>query len=433
MQTKSLLPSICLLIWLFSVSSIIAQPASHSNGANAVGSSGSSTSLTINSFSVNSGTDRLVVACVTGATVSGVTFGGNAMTAGPAILHSEFGKRVTLWYRVVGTDGSTTVGNVVASGTELSALGAVSYSNVDQATPIDGSTFAESTDAPGSSTLTNPSLSVTSEAGDLVCDCLGHYDTNVGPLSATVGASQTSEVNINSGDESSILAMSHEVGGASVSMGWTLSALRTDNNNVHMFGYVGMNLNVGSLGLPVTWGKVKATTLDHGVDLVWNTMSEKDNEYFEVEHSTDGKYFHAVSKLSGQGTSQLNHQYRYRHTLPEPGMNYYRIRQVDYDGQSDLSPVMSVLFEGTLNLFQPVYPNPTQTGRVYFSVTAPLSQEVTAVLTTPEGKVMSLSYPPQQENEGKYSLDLRNIPSGMYYLSLNSSSGREIQPLFIRN
>ncbi|HAP63248.1 MAG TPA: hypothetical protein DCR93_28360 [Cytophagales bacterium] len=432
MRTQTYTTLLCLFFCFWNVVSLFAQPASHSNGASAVGSGGSSTSLTINSFSINSGTDRLIVACVTGATVSGVTFNSNAMTAGPSIEHTTFGKRVTLWYRVEGTSGSPTVGNVVASGTELSALGAVSYGNVDQATPIDGSTSAESTDAVGSSTVTNPSLSVASEAGDLVCDCMGHYDTNVGPLSATVGASQTSEVNINSGDESSILAMSHESGGASVSMDWTLLSLRTDNNNVHMFGYVGMNLNVGSLGLPVTWGRVKAEGADHVVELSWNTHSETNNDRFEVEHSRDGKLFVPIAEIAGQGNSQVFHQYRYRHTQPAQGLNYYRIRQVDFDGQFDYSPVVSEMFEGTLHTFGPLTPNPSATGTVSFYSRAAADAPVSVRITTLSGKALTLDNSALQGVNGRYQLDVSQLPEGVYFLGIKTQGQTEVQPLVIK-
>src|SRR5690606_21541103 len=78
-------------------------------------------------------------------------------------------------------------------------------------------------------------------------------------------------------------------------------------------------------------------TGDSQVLLSWETDSEKDNDYFAIERSGNGSDFGTIGKAPGKGTSQDKQQYRYTDGDPLPGINYYRLRQVDFDGKTDYS------------------------------------------------------------------------------------------------
>lgn len=74
---------------------------------------------------------------------------------------------------------------------------------------------------------------------------------------------------------------------------------------------------------------------DYGTVLTWETISENDNDYFAIERSYDGKSFEEIASISGAGTSS-EHLY-YRYTDPTPHNKewvYYRIRQVDFNGEN---------------------------------------------------------------------------------------------------
>lgn len=67
--------------------------------------------------------------------------------------------------------------------------------------------------------------------------------------------------------------------------------------------------------------------------LKWITASETNNDYFLVERSTDGHEFAGIKKVSGAGTSNNEHQYIIADSESPSGVSYYRLKQVDYNGE----------------------------------------------------------------------------------------------------
>ncbi|MFT6001104.1 MAG: hypothetical protein ACI81P_003572 [Neolewinella sp.] len=93
------------------------------------------------------------------------------------------------------------------------------------------------------------------------------------------------------------------------------------------------------------------------VQLDWQTVVETNNSHFEVAHSVDGRAFQILGEVAGAGNSTEEQAYGYLHETPVVGLNYYRLRQVDYDGTATLSEVREVNISGVTALS--VYPNPT--------------------------------------------------------------------------
>jgi len=94
--------------------------------------------------------------------------------------------------------------------------------------------------------------------------------------------------------------------------------------------------------LPVTLAAFTAQTQGADGLLQWTTASEQQNAYFQVESSLDGHTFAALGRVAGAGTSRAPHNYQFwdadlaRYAAAQV---YYRLRQVDADGTSVLSPV----------------------------------------------------------------------------------------------
>lgn len=92
--------------------------------------------------------------------------------------------------------------------------------------------------------------------------------------------------------------------------------------------------------------------------LRWETASETNNAYFDVQRSADGKNFYSISKVEGAGNSTQNIAYSFVDESPVSGKNYYRLQQVDFNGDSEYSAVETVDF-GMLNTVT-IYPNPAK-------------------------------------------------------------------------
>lgn len=80
-----------------------------------------------------------------------------------------------------------------------------------------------------------------------------------------------------------------------------------------------------------------------GVRLQWRTVTETDNERFDLQRSREGITFETVASLPGAGNSITPREYDYLDPRPYPGLSYYRLRQVDHDGGGAYSKVVSVI------------------------------------------------------------------------------------------
>ena len=121
--------------------------------------------------------------------------------------------------------------------------------------------------------------------------------------------------------------------------------------------------HLGSIGgevpLPVTLVSFDGRFQDYVVLLTWKTASEIDNDYFLLERSPDGATFTSLYRATGAGTSSVAHTYSYADEAPFSGLNYYRLKQVDFDGGFNYSKLISVYAETRSIPTLHVYPNPS--------------------------------------------------------------------------
>ena len=118
----------------------------------------------------------------------------------------------------------------------------------------------------------------------------------------------------------------------------------------------GICLNGVCQTLPVELVSFICEELDSKILLTWHTASETQNDYFLVQHSTDGISFRELARIPGSGNSQMENHYEYPHEIPSPGTNYYRLKQVDFDGRFEYSHIVSLKMHAEEGI--QVYPNP---------------------------------------------------------------------------
>lgn len=90
----------------------------------------------------------------------------------------------------------------------------------------------------------------------------------------------------------------------------------------------------------------------------WSTASELNNQYFTIEHSTNGQEFTPVQYIMGAGNSSVLKSYR-SEFVDTNGFVYYRLKQTDFDGHTEASDVIVVDCNQDLESFS-IYPNPAQ-------------------------------------------------------------------------
>lgn len=99
----------------------------------------------------------------------------------------------------------------------------------------------------------------------------------------------------------------------------------------------------GATALPIELLYLKGKPVDKGNLIEWATATEQNNDYFTLLWSDNGHNFAAITRIPGTGSSVRTLEYHYLDETPSRGVNYYKLRQTDYDGRFEDSEIISVL------------------------------------------------------------------------------------------
>ena len=157
----------------------------------------------------------------------------------------------------------------------------------------------------------------------------------------------------------------------------------------------------------------------------WTTVLEENNSFFTLERSQDGKNFEAIAEIEGAGTTSLRQDYAYFDRNPFQGINYYQLRQTDFDGTETTSNVIAVSFD-VAGAFE-VYPNPSS--GEFFIKTHTADKE--AFIRIYNQKGVLLKQIPNTEKENIILEVKENLNPGLYLVEFQHKTGREIKKLII--
>lgn len=115
----------------------------------------------------------------------------------------------------------------------------------------------------------------------------------------------------------------------------------------------------GIIELPVELTKFNSTVGNKDILLDWQTASESNNSHFEIEKSKDGNRFEKIGTVEGKGSTTERQDYTFTDKNPTVGLNYYRLKQVDFDGEFEYSKISVTAFERQKEIT--FFPNPTST------------------------------------------------------------------------
>lgn len=117
------------------------------------------------------------------------------------------------------------------------------------------------------------------------------------------------------------------------------------------------SVDMTTVSLPVEWLSFEADLQANGdVMLQWETANEQNNDYFQIEVSADGEEFESIGRETGQGTTDQVTSYSFLHRNPTDIQRFYRLKQVDIDGNFSLSQVIEVTPSSLSPLT--IYPQP---------------------------------------------------------------------------
>lgn len=171
--------------------------------------------------------------------------------------------------------------------------------------------------------------------------------------------------------------------------------------------------------LPVTLLGFKAEAKEQTSFLTWETATEINSSHFDVEHSTGSLEFEKIGEVKGAGDSKTLKEYQFTHSEPDLGKaNYYRLKQVDFDGKSSYTQIRQVIFtqKDSLPIEVKVYPNPNN-GEHRIKISIINNTSVVPwnfSLIDMSGKIHDCEI--IKESQSLYSMKVSNLPSGTYIL-----------------
>ena len=172
---------------------------------------------------------------------------------------------------------------------------------------------------------------------------------------------------------------------------------------------------------------------ENGLNVLrWSTASEKNNDYFELERSVDGaETFEVIGRVFGNSTTQLLSTYSFIDYEAQMGKNYYRLKQVDFDGQFAYHPnlvVITVESKGDFLDFD-VYPNPSQNQLVNLKIFKNSNESVQIRFFDVNGK-MSLEMNDVLQN---FQVPVGNLTSGVYIIEARQGFRRVTKRVVIKD
>jgi hypothetical protein len=158
--------------------------------------------------------------------------------------------------------------------------------------------------------------------------------------------------------------------------------VRTGMNGFSVFGVA-----QSTAPLPVEFVSFTGVALDEKNQLSWTTASETNSQFFYIERSDDGVNFNTIGRKDGAGTTSQIHHYSFDDFSPIEGTNYYRLRQVDFNGATMYSNIIALDFHRGNMTVMNVKPNPTN-GEVNFDFSSPVETTIHILITDVTGRVV---------------------------------------------
>lgn len=150
-------------------------------------------------------------------------------------------------------------------------------------------------------------------------------------------------------------------------------------------------------------------------ELVWQTASENNNSHFNIERSSDSKKWDTIGKVTGHGNSLEKKEYQFIDTNPHRGINYYRLKQVDFDGQFEYSKVVSIDFEKENKAV--IYPNPVD-GNLFIGNIKNIEGGLDVFIYDTQNRLVKNNFIQSENN-----ITVGDLLPGVYFVKIKDQTG----------
>lgn len=169
--------------------------------------------------------------------------------------------------------------------------------------------------------------------------------------------------------------------------------------------------------LPVLFNGFFVTRNNNNVILNWSTAQELNNNNFEIQRSLDGSNWSTVAIMMGAGNANAVQQYSFTDMNMTAAVAYYRIKQVDIDGNYEYSIVKSIRASEAAPATR-IY---AHGNTVNIEFNKEVKNAITVRIISMNGQVVGQR--DFQQASYRITMNTNNNINGMYIVQLNDNAG----------
>jgi len=152
--------------------------------------------------------------------------------------------------------------------------------------------------------------------------------------------------------------------------------------------------------------------------LKWTTATEENNAYFNIQRSTDGQNFDEIGRVTGNGTTTTTMDYEFIDSQPLSPLSYYRLQQVDFDGKSSFSDIVSAVRKDVESFDIISFgPNPNY-GEMEVVISDIQSGRVDYIITNINGNILTQNGLTTIKGLNTFKVNMTDSPAGIYFISI---------------
>ncbi len=193
-------------------------------------------------------------------------------------------------------------------------------------------------------------------------------------------------------------------------------------NNVFGHGRINVFAAVQNALLPIELVGFYGKQDKSNILLYWATANEINNSHFEIERSQDLERWELIATIGGHGTSNIARNYASEDRQPYEGINYYRLKQVDFDGTSKIHKTIAVNFKGNKKSIIHLSPVPVQ-NELHLTIDNIEDGNYALEIIDLQGRILNQQLLNVYSTKLDRLITIENYPSGVYFLNIRSKTG----------
>ncbi|MBR9921488.1 MAG: choice-of-anchor B family protein [Bacteroidetes bacterium] len=192
-------------------------------------------------------------------------------------------------------------------------------------------------------------------------------------------------------------------------------------------------LEVTSSSVPVELTDLQGHTDNSDNILHWQTATESNTAYFEIQRSQDGETFESIGKVQAAGESNIRKDYQFTDENPFMGNNYYRLKIMDLDGSFEYTQLVHLLQRAYTGDVIRLYPNIISGARqvvLDHDIAPDQKTKLKIRLLNSNGQPIFGSISFSDLGQSLY-LNIPDLSSGIYFLEIKGPQTASIQRITV--